>query len=80
MYNYIPKWENDTFLGKEFRFATDRTMTGFVLGGSTLGPRIKENYSDSSFVKDEKYPNKNWNIVFARAPSGNTIVPAPCLI
>ena len=75
VYNYIPKWENDTFLGKEFRFATDRTMTGFVLGGSTLGPKIKENYSESSFVKDEQYPNKNWNIVYSRSTRVKTMVP-----
>jgi len=37
IYNCVQEWENDTFLGQEFRFATDRTMTGFVLGGATLG-------------------------------------------
>src|SRR5256712_7101444 len=28
---HIHAWANDRFLGKEFRFATDRTMTGHVL-------------------------------------------------
>lgn len=38
IYNFIPAWENDRFLGSEFKFATDRTMTGFVLGsGSKKG-------------------------------------------
>jgi cellulose synthase/poly-beta-1,6-N-acetylglucosamine synthase-like glycosyltransferase len=37
IHNCVQEWENDTFLGQEFRFATDRTMTGFVLGGATLG-------------------------------------------
>ena len=36
IYNFIPGWENDTFLGKEFKFATDRTMTGFALGLSLI--------------------------------------------
>lgn len=75
IYNFIPKWENDTFLGKEFRFATDRTMTGFALNGANLGPVIKNEYSSSSFVKDETYPNQNWDIVYCQSAQAWTNVP-----
>ena len=75
VYNYIPRWTNDKFLGKEFRFATDRVMTGFVLCGSELGPKIKNEYSHSSFVKDEDYPNRDWDIVYCNSAKSWTIVP-----
>jgi len=75
IYNFIPKWEEDTFLGKEFRFATDRIMTGFALGGASLGPKIKENYSSSVFVKEENYPDRNWDIVYSQSAQAWTTVP-----
>ena len=75
IYNFIPGWENDTFLGKEFKFATDRTMTGFALGGALLGPEIKEKYENSEFIKDEPYPNKNWDIVYSKSVQAWTTVP-----
>ena len=28
---YIHAWANDKFLGKEFKFATDRRLTGYIL-------------------------------------------------
>src|SRR3989344_4097111 len=36
IYNYIPAWVNDSFLGSEFRFATDRQLTGYVLGSKYI--------------------------------------------
>ncbi len=75
IYNYIPKWENDNFLGKEFRFATDRIMTGFVLCGSYLGEKIKRSYPKSTFVKNEDYPCKNWDVVYSNSAKAWTIVP-----
>jgi len=32
IWNYFPAWAADSFLGREFRFATDRQLTGYVLG------------------------------------------------
>ena len=75
IYNYIPKWENDEFLGKEFRFATDRIMTGFALCGKDLGTNIKEKYSESSFIKDEKYEIRNWDVVYSNSAKAWTVVP-----
>ncbi|MFH0856607.1 MAG: glycosyltransferase family 2 protein [bacterium] len=42
IFNYIPAWENDSFLGQEFKFATDRTLTGFVLGSNAIGKKLKK--------------------------------------
>ena len=75
IYNYIPKWENDEFLGKEFRFATDRIMTGCVLCGKEIGKDIKKKYSESPFVKDETYDNQNWDVVYSNSAKAWTVVP-----
>lgn len=75
IYNYIPKWENDEFLGKEFQFATDRIMTGFALCGKDIGNNIKEKYSESSFIKDEKYEIRNWDVVYSNSAKAWTVVP-----
>lgn len=75
VYNFIPAWENDTFMGEQFKFATDRTMTGFVLGGQQLGPMLRERYADSPFVSEEQYPDRNWKVVYSKSARAWTIVP-----
>lgn len=75
IFNFIPAWENDKFLGEEFRFATDRTLTGFVLGSKAVGGKLKAKYKDSPFVKDVDYPLKEWKIVYCKAARAWTIVP-----
>ena len=75
IYNYIPAWENDSFLNQEFKFATDRTLTGFVLGNKTIEKKLKKKYCESPFVKDVDYSSKNWKIVYAKSAKSWTIVP-----
>ncbi|MDP3014146.1 MAG: glycosyltransferase [Candidatus Subteraquimicrobiales bacterium] len=75
IFNFIPAWENDFFLGQEFRFATDRTLTGFVLGSKSIGEKLKKKYVDSPFVKDYDYPLKNWKIVYSKSAKAWTNVP-----
>ncbi len=75
IYNFIPAWENDSFLGQEFKFATDRTMTGFVLGNKTIGKRLKDKYKDSEFITKINYPLKNWKVVYCKSAKSWTIVP-----
>ncbi len=75
VYNYIPAWENDRFLGQRFRFATDRTMTGFVLGGAKLGPELKARYPESHFVQNEDHPARNWKVVYSNSARARTMVP-----
>ena len=75
VFNFIPAWENDRFLGQEFRFATDRTMTGFVLGSKAIGDRLKRKYKDSPFVEGHNYPTKEWGVVYCKSAKSWTIVP-----
>jgi len=75
IFNYIPAWENDRFLGQEFKFATDRTLTGVVLGCKTIGKRLKAKYKDTAFVKSVDYPVRDWQVVYCKAAKSWTIVP-----
>lgn len=74
IYNYLPAWENDIFLGQEFRFATDRTLTGFVLGAKYVGQQIKDKWKHSDFAKPD-YPIKEYRIVYTKASKSLTEVP-----
>jgi cellulose synthase/poly-beta-1,6-N-acetylglucosamine synthase-like glycosyltransferase len=74
IYNYLPAWENDIFLGQEFRFATDRTLTGFVLGAKYIGQKIKDQWKDSPFAFPD-YPVKEYKIVYSKSARSLTIVP-----
>ncbi len=75
VYNFIPAWENDKFLGGEFRFATDRQMTGYVLGSKYIGKKLKEKYANSEFVKSIDYPLKEWKVLYCKSAKVWTIVP-----
>jgi cellulose synthase/poly-beta-1,6-N-acetylglucosamine synthase-like glycosyltransferase len=75
IYNFMPAWEADTFLGQEFRFATDRTLTAYVLGGSQLGPKVLPRHAESPFAAPE-YPARDWKIVYSKSTRAWTNVPA----
>lgn len=75
VFNFVPAWENDTFLGQEFRYATDRMMTGYVLGSKAVGKRLKEKYKGDYFVDSVDYPTFDWKIVYCEAARSMTIVP-----
>ncbi len=75
VYNLIPAWENDRFMGQEFKFATDRTLTGFVLGSKWITKKLKEKYADSPFVKNENYEPRDWKIVYCKSARAYTEVP-----
>ncbi|MEK6948116.1 MAG: glycosyltransferase [Nanoarchaeota archaeon] len=74
IFNYIPAWEHDKFLGQEFRFATDRTLTGFVLGSIAIGSKLKKKYAGSPFLSVD-YPAKDWKIVYCKSAKAWTAVP-----
>jgi len=74
IFNYMPAWTHDRFLGQPFRFATDRTLTGFVLGSRASGPQILDRYADSSFL-DERYASRYWKVVYAKSVRAHTQVP-----
>jgi cellulose synthase/poly-beta-1,6-N-acetylglucosamine synthase-like glycosyltransferase len=74
IFNFIPAWEKDTFFGQEFKFATDRTLTGFVLGSRSIGPALKRKYADSPFATPS-YPLREWRVVYAKSARAWTKVP-----
>jgi cellulose synthase/poly-beta-1,6-N-acetylglucosamine synthase-like glycosyltransferase len=75
IYNYLPAWANDSFLGQEFRFATDRQLTGYVLGQQRIGRRLKERYRNSPFVTREDYPERAWRVEYVKSAKVWTVVP-----
>ncbi len=75
VYNYIPAWEQDMFLGQEFKFATDRTLTGFVLGSKYVGRALKRKYEDDPCVKEIDYPERDWKVVYSKSTKSWTILP-----
>jgi cellulose synthase/poly-beta-1,6-N-acetylglucosamine synthase-like glycosyltransferase len=74
--NYLPAWAGDRFLGGEFRFATDRQLTGYVLGQRWIGRRIKQRYATSAFVGEIDYPELEWRVGYVQAAKVWTTVPA----
>jgi cellulose synthase/poly-beta-1,6-N-acetylglucosamine synthase-like glycosyltransferase len=75
IYNYLPAWAGDRFLGAEFRFATDRQLTGYVLGQRWIGKRLKRQYRDSPFVTEVDYPEHRWGVAYVRSARAWTNVP-----
>ncbi len=75
IYNYIPAWEQDSFLGQEFKFATDRTLTGFLLGNGYVGEKLKKKYANDPCVKEHDYPIRKWDVVYSKAAKSWTILP-----
>ncbi|UQU68395.1 glycosyltransferase [Couchioplanes caeruleus] len=75
IYNYLPAWAGDSFLGREFRFATDRQLTGYVLGQYWIGRKLKRQYARSPFVVDVDYPERKWGVAYVRSAKAWTNVP-----
>ena len=75
IWNYFPAWAADTFLGAEFRFATDRQLTGYVLGQEWKGQALKEKHVDSPFVTEIDYPARRWRIAYVKSAKVWTNVP-----
>ncbi len=74
IFNYIPAWESDRFLGQEFRFATDRTLTAFVLIDQRRAAALKRAHGDSPFLRVE-YPYRRWDVVYSKSSRAWTVVP-----
>ena len=74
IYNFMPAWAADTFLGQEFRFATDRTLTAFVLGGKSLGPKVLPKFKNSPFAFPECSLH-DWKILYTKSARAWTNVP-----
>ena len=75
IWNYLPAWAGDRFLGAEFRFATDRQLTGYVLGQRWLGRRLKDEHRNSPFVAGADFPERVWRVGYVRSAKVWTVVP-----
>jgi cellulose synthase/poly-beta-1,6-N-acetylglucosamine synthase-like glycosyltransferase len=75
IWNYFPAWAADRFLGREFRFATDRQLTGYVLGQEWKGAKLKAEHADSPFVQED-YPAQRWRIAYVKSAKVWTNVPS----
>ncbi|MGN6586953.1 MAG: glycosyltransferase family 2 protein [Solirubrobacterales bacterium] len=76
IWNYLPAWAEDSFLGREFRFATDRQLTGYVLGQKWIGRKLKERHSSSAFVTDVDHPERLWRVEYVKSATVRTNVPS----
>ena len=76
IWNYLPAWADDTFLGHPFRFSTDRQLTAYVLGQSWVGAKLKRRHAGSPFVAEVDYPARRWRVEYIRSARVWTNVPA----
>lgn len=76
IWNYFPAWAEDSFLGCEFRFATDRQLTGYVLGQKWIGRKLKAEHSNSPFVNRVDYPECHWRVEYVKSAMVWTNVPS----
>ena len=76
IYNYLPAWANDRFLGGEFRFATDRQLTGYVLGQAWIGDKLKQAHRESPFIAGQDYTPRRWHVGYVESAKVLTTVPA----
>jgi cellulose synthase/poly-beta-1,6-N-acetylglucosamine synthase-like glycosyltransferase len=75
VFNFLPAWANDRFLGKEFPFATDRQLTAYVLGAPYVGEELKRRYAESPFVRNADYPCRRWQTGYVKSARVRTVVP-----
>lgn len=75
IFNLIPAWINDSFLGTEFRFATDRTKTALVLANHQFTRDVREQFPRSPFTTREHYPARDWKVVYTKSAHALTEVP-----
>jgi cellulose synthase/poly-beta-1,6-N-acetylglucosamine synthase-like glycosyltransferase len=75
IYNYLAAWAEDRFLGREFKFATDRQLTAYVLGQQRIGRKLKNRYATSPFVRGRDYPERRWRVEYVASARVLTNVP-----
>jgi cellulose synthase/poly-beta-1,6-N-acetylglucosamine synthase-like glycosyltransferase len=74
IYNYIPAWTSDRFLGEEFRFATDRSLTAYALMSPSRARLLQERHRESPFMATA-YPWQPWTSVYSKSMRAWTVVP-----
>jgi len=61
--NHIHEWANDMFLGMEFKFATDRRLTAFILGEKLKNKEKFEKHHHNS--KENKLKSCRWKLIYS---------------
>jgi cellulose synthase/poly-beta-1,6-N-acetylglucosamine synthase-like glycosyltransferase len=75
VYPFFSAWAEDRFLGREFPFATDRQLTGYVLGNHIVGEKLKRRHAHSPFVQSEHHPTRHWKVGYVKSARVWTEVP-----
>lgn len=71
---YLPAWAGDRFAGREFRFATDRQLTGYVLGQYWVGERLVAAHAGDPLT-DGAAPGRPWRVEYVHSARVRTTVP-----
>lgn len=71
---YLPAWAEDRFAGVEFRFATDRQLTGYVLGQYWVGERLRSRHADDPLTAAPAV-TAVWRVEYVRSARVATNVP-----
>ncbi|MEZ5381276.1 MAG: glycosyltransferase [Microthrixaceae bacterium] len=74
VWNYFPAWANDRFLGQDFPFATDRQLTGLVLGQKWRGAHLQAEHAGGP-MSTPSYPPRRWKVGYVRSARTLTAVP-----
>jgi cellulose synthase/poly-beta-1,6-N-acetylglucosamine synthase-like glycosyltransferase len=72
---FVSAWAHDMFLGKEFRFATDRTLTGYVLGGQFRSKNKILHMDDAEDREMTSHMLKQWEVAYCESAKVLTEVP-----
>jgi cellulose synthase/poly-beta-1,6-N-acetylglucosamine synthase-like glycosyltransferase len=71
---YLPAWAGDRFAGAEFRFATDRQLTGYVLGQYWMGSRLRHRNRTDPLAAGV-HVDRAWRVEYVRSARVWTNVP-----
>ncbi|MFJ4152736.1 hypothetical protein ACIP10_34895 [Streptomyces galbus] len=74
VYNYVPAWAQDRSLGAPFKFATERQLTGYVLGRMWQGRALKARHAASPFVTAQDFRERPWQVGYVRSARVRTDV------
>ncbi len=72
---FVSAWAHDMFLGKEFSFATDRTLTGYVLGGPYKRKNMILHADDAEDRAMTSHMLKQWDVAYCESARVLTEVP-----
>jgi cellulose synthase/poly-beta-1,6-N-acetylglucosamine synthase-like glycosyltransferase len=72
---FVSAWAHDMFLGKEFRFATDRTLTGYVLGGQYKQKNKVLHADDAEDRAMTSHMLRQWDVAYCESARVLTEVP-----